>query len=280
MTRCGLIAVVLLGYGCLEGSPKQVFSERKVDAATGAASTEDSGTEVDASVDSAVRSNASDSASFVPDDLVVMALPGGNGVFEISAVTLRDAEQGLELYAAVKNSGDVFACSAALSVELYDQDGQSIAAGINGLLSQHFYQLTDGSGSIAACISPGETAMTAIADFPAGIRVEDIAAIVYRCPYFALDVTPIDGLTVRQLAEVPSSEGTAYTGTLINDFELAVDNPSVTLFSVNEMGRPLDMVIATSTVQIPAGGSWMFQTDPFATLGVDVVAYPAGARAQ
>ncbi|WP_437661345.1 hypothetical protein [Sorangium sp. So ce1182] len=220
-----------------------------------------------------------DDALIVPEDLTLMAVPGGNGVLNVIALTLRKGPTNTELYAALRNDGDAHACSAAVSVELYDKSQQSLAAGINGLLTQHFYRLMDGSGAIAACVGPGDVTMAAVLDLPSDIVIEDVGYVVYRCPYFALDVVPIDGLTISQVKAVTGDAGTAYTGTLLNGFDVTVSTPSATVFSVNRVGRPLGVAIARSTAPIPPGGSWAFETNVVDTPGPDQAAYPAGAFA-
>lgn len=217
-----------------------------------------------------------DDALIVPEDLTVTAVPGGNGVFNLIALTLRQGPTNPELYAALRNDGDGHACSAAFSIELYNKAQQAVATGITGLLSQRFYRLTDGSDLIAACVGPGDVTMAAITSLPSDLVIEDIGYAAYRTPYWRLDVVPIEGLTVNQVRAVTGSAGTAYTGTLFNGLDVAVSNPSVTVFSVNRVGRPLGAAIANGTVQIPPGGSWSFETDPVDTPGADHAAYPAG----
>ncbi|XXX75930.1 FxLYD domain-containing protein [Sorangium sp. So ce134] len=220
-----------------------------------------------------------DDALIVPEDLTVMALPGGNGVLNVIALTLRKGPTNTELYAALRNDGDTHACSAAVSVELYDKSQQPLAAGINGLLTQHFYRTTDGSDAIAACVGPGDVTMAVVADLPSDLVIEDVGYVVYRCPYFALDVVPIDGLTISDVKAVTGDAGTAYSGTLVNGFDVAVSNPSATVYSVNRVGRPLGVAIARGTVEIPPGGSWAFETSIVDTPGPDHAAYPAAAIA-
>jgi hypothetical protein len=216
-------------------------------------------------------------ALIVPEGLTVIALAGGNGVLDVIALTLRTGLNSTELFAALRNHGDIPACSAAFSVELFDKTEQSLAAGIGGLLTQRFYRLTDGSESIAACVAPGEVTMAAVTDLPADIVLEDVGHAVYRCPYHALDVVPIDGLTIGQVKSAAGSAGTAYTGTLVNGLDVAIENPSVTIFPVNRVGRPLGAAIGSGTVEIPPGGRWVFETNAVHEPGVGYFAYPAAA---
>lgn len=218
-----------------------------------------------------------DATLIIPEGLSVAALPGGNGVLNLIGLTLRKGPTSTELYAALRNDGDVPACHAAFSVELFDRAEQSLAAGINGLLSSHFYRTTDGSNAIAACVGPGDVTMAAITDFPAEIAPDDVGFAVYRCPYFALDVVPSAGLRVGPVKSVVSSAGTAFSGTLVNGLDVAVHAPSVTVFPTNRVGRPLGMAIAKGTDEVAPGASWTFQTNTVGAPGAFHAAYPAAA---
>lgn len=211
-----------------------------------------------------------------PAGLSVTALPGGNGVLEVIALTLRRGPSNSGLYATVKNVGAVPACDAALSVELFDHSEQSLAAGITGLLTQHFFRRTDGSDAIAACLGPGDVSVGAVLDLPGDLATEDVGHVIYRCPYFALDVESIDGLTVSGSMD---AEG-RYHGTLVNHLEATVENPSVTVFPVNRVARPLGMVSAGGDVEVAPGDSWDFETNSMDVQGFDSYAYPAGAFAE
>src|SRR5436190_593544 len=82
-----------------------------------------------------------DNALVVPRDVNVMGLPGGHGILEMFALTIRKGPTNTEMYAALKNVGDRAVCDGALTIELYDKDGMSIASGIGGLLTDHLYRL-------------------------------------------------------------------------------------------------------------------------------------------
>jgi hypothetical protein len=220
-------------------------------------------------------------APIVPDGLHVTALAGGNGVLDVIALTLRAGPSNPELYAALKNNGAIPACDAALSVELFDNTEVSIGAGISGLFTQSFYRWTDDSGSIAACVGPGDVAMAALLDLSSDVAVEDVGAIVYRSPYFALDVTRVAGLTIESLKRVGRSVGSAFTGRLVNRLDVVVRNPSVTVFLLDRVGRPLGLAAASdsSVASIAPGGSWDFETNTTDVNALDYAAYPAAAFA-
>ena len=140
--------------------------------------------------------------------------PGGAGVLDLYALTLRDGPDGLELYAALTNDGDVPACDAALKVTLYDTSGQPLGNFINGLDTKSFYLYTlpDASTTIAACAAPGDVTMTEIDTMASDISVADVGQVVYYYSYFALDAVLIDGLTVTQVNVVTSTQERATQG--------------------------------------------------------------------
>src|SRR4029079_15361265 len=183
----------------------------------------------------------------VPQGVSVMGLPGGHGVLEMCALTIRKGPTNTEMYAALKNVGDRPVCDGALTSELYDKDGNSIASAIGGLLTDHLYRLTDGSGSLAACVGAGEVTMASMTDLSLALDLDNIGYAVYRNPYFGIQVEQIEGFTVTDVLGTPSGTGTTYTGTLVNGLDEAVTNPTVMIYPVNAVGRPLGMATATAT---------------------------------
>ncbi len=220
-----------------------------------------------------------DDTLIVPEGLNVIPLAGGNGVLNVTALTLVKGPTNTEIYAALRNDGAVHACSAAFGVELFDAAELSLGAGIGGLLAKRFFRLTDGSDNLAACVAPGDVTMAAIMDLPADIVIDDIRTVVYRCPYFELEVMPIPGLTVTEVEGASENGGTVYTGTLVNELDVAVTNPGITVFPLNRAGRPLGAATGSESVEIPPGGSWEFRTDVVNAVGVDAAAYPTAALA-
>ena len=226
-----------------------------------------------------VSGSGVDDALIAPPGVEVSALPGGNGVLDLFALTIQKGASNIELYAALRNDGSMAACDAAVSVELFDHEQQSLAAGIGGLHTRGMYRLNDGSGKIASCVAPGEITLAAISDLPAEIALEDIGYAVYRCPYFALDVTPIAGLTLSPLAKQRDGSTTSYTGALTNGLSVPVSNPSVSVFPVNRGGRPLGVATAAASSELSPGASWAFTTNGIEVPDADYVAFPAAAPA-
>ena len=221
-----------------------------------------------------------DDALFVPAALQVSPLEGGNGVLDLIALTLRAGPSATEVYVALRNDGDKPACSAGVSIQLFDQSEQSLAASITGLLSNDLYRFTDGTGTIVSCVGPGDTAMGAITDLPADIVIADVGSLVYYTPYFVLDVEPLGArLGVNGLNAVPVSDGTTYTGTVVNGLDFTVSNPAVTVFPVNRVGRPLGAASGSGTADLMPCGTWSFQTNSVDVPGVGAVAYPTATPA-
>lgn len=219
-------------------------------------------------------------ALIVPVGLSVMPLSGGNGVLNLTALTLEEGPSGLQLFAALKNEGATPACDAGLSIQLYDQSQQSVGAGVSGLSTQDFYRINDGSGTRTSCVGPGSVAMAAITDLASDAMVSDIGYVVYSTPYFALDVTPIQGLSVVELAPLTSAAGTSFKGTFRNGLDVAVSDPSVSVFVVNRVGRPLGTATASSSAPVASCGTWTFDTNVVTLRGADAVAFPTASLPQ
>jgi len=221
---------------------------------------------------------ASDDTLIVPKGLQVMQREGVNSIFNVIALTLRqDGPKGAQILASVRNDGDGPGCSPSFAVELYDKDGQSIGAGISGLLVQNFFRLSDGSDTIAACVTAGETTMATVDSLALDVPVENVAQVIYWSSYWGLDdLMPLGELSVGDLHAKTSTTGVSYTGSLTNQLDVPLSTPSVLVFPVNSVGRPLAVAHSEGTVEVPPAGSWAFETNAIPATGVDQVAFPAG----
>lgn len=220
-----------------------------------------------------------DDTLIVPANLEISLEPGGAGVLDLYALTLRAGPDGLDLYAALRNTGEVPACDAALKVQLFDTTGQPLGEWISGLYTKDFYlyTLTDaGATTIAACVSPGDLTMTKVSTM-SDIAAADVAQVVYYYSYFALDAVPVDALRVGAVNTVTTVQGASYTGTVVNDLNAMVSAPSVAVFPLNCAGRPLGIATGSDSGDVPAGGSWTFQTSVVDTPGVAYAAFPAAS---
>jgi hypothetical protein len=224
---------------------------------------------------SGAAAQASDDAPIFPSGLVVAPHASGCGVLEVTALTLRQGTRNPELYVALKNEGDHPACGPSFSVEVFDEDERSVALGLGGLLVRRFYRLSDGSGTLAACVGPGDLAMIAIRDLPSELVLEDVARVEYWCNFWALEVVPVDGLSVTDVRAVPRDGGVAYEGALVNGLDVPVPSPAVAVFPVNGVGRPLGVALGGDTSEVPPGGRWNFETNAVLDAGTAQEAYPA-----
>jgi len=218
-----------------------------------------------------------DRLQVVPEGIAVSPRPGINSVFKVVALTLRQGSAGAELFAAVRNDGDVAACNPYFSAELHDKDDQTVGAGISGLMVRRFYRFTDGTDTIAGCVSPGDVTMVALTDLSLNTALEDVESIVYASGYWFLsDVIAIDGVSLAQVEAVNRSGGVAYTGALVNGLDVAINHPTVAVFPLDALGRPLAVAYGGAMLEIPPGGTWDFETNSVGEAGVGFDAYPMG----
>jgi hypothetical protein len=268
-----LAAALPFACACSDGDDDNAAGTGGASATSGAGNFANAGTAGGGAVAGAGASATDDDALVVPRDITVVPLAGGTGDLGFIALTLRDGPMGLEAYAALKNNGVMAACSGGLTLQLFDENQQTLGANISGLLSQHLYRFTDDTGGVAACVGPGDVTMAAVF-FGTDIARDDVAFVEYSSTYFARDATPIDGFTVTQLESVSVAAGTSFKGTFDNGLDMTVNTPSVVVFPVNRVGRPLAMAIAQGTDPVPTGGTWAFQTDAVDAAGTDQAAYP------
>ena len=214
----------------------------------------------------------------VPEGLPNTPRAGEVGVtLKLVAWTLVQGPTGAELYAAVKNDGTAPSCEAGMMTDFIDKSGQTVVSVGTALQSKQLYRLD--ATTVISCVDPGQIAMAAAPNLPAEVAIGELGSLTHTFPTFGgFDgLVPISGFTVSQVATVAKGNGNAYTGTLANGFDTTVSAPSVTIFPVNRVGRPLGAATASATTDIPPGGTWSFETSPVDDLGVDYVAYPAAS---
>jgi len=251
-----LILAALLGVACSgsekPGAPNGVAGSVGVSGGAGAAVAGSAGASnpgaganglLGVSGEAGMGGGAGETSSdsmIIPAGITVAPRPGINSVFNVIALTLRPVADGAELYAAIRNDGDIQACNASFSVELHDKDDQVIGNGISGLMVRHFYEFTDGSGTVEVCVGPGEVTMVAITSVSLDGSIADVRSVVYQSNYWAyLTAVEIPGVTLMGVEPVARSGGVAYTGTLLNGLDMALTGPTVAIFPVNAVGREL-----------------------------------------
>jgi hypothetical protein len=214
-----------------------------------------------------------DDLLFVPVDLPNTNLDGDRaGGLKLAAFTLMREAKGLNLYAAVKNEGNTPACEAGMTTYFVDKTDQVVTSAGSVLQSQQFYRLD--SGVIIRCVGPGQMAMSAATDLPSDIVLEKLGSLQHRFPAFVIEgIVPIEGFDVSEVKTIPRGEGYVYAAKLINRFDKTVSGPSVTIFLMNRVGRPLGLATSKMAIDLPAGTSWSFETTDIADLGVGYVAY-------
>jgi hypothetical protein len=221
-----------------------------------------------------------DDRLFVPEDLPNTPRAGEVGVtLKLVASTLVQGPTAAALYAAVRNDGNAPSCEAGMMTDFIDKAGQTVVSVGTALYSKQLYRLD--ATTVISCIDPGQIAMAAATNLPAEIVIGELGSLTHTFPTFGgFDaLVPVAGFTVSQVATIAKGDGSAYTGTLSNGFDTTVSAPTVTIFPVNRVGRPLGAATASSTIDIPPGGSWSFETSAVSDLGVDYVAYPSASLA-
>jgi len=222
-----------------------------------------------------------DDRAFVPEGLPNTPLEGQvvDGLTLI-AFTLRQEASGLALYGAVRNDRETPACEAGMTTYFVDKAGQVVTTATSVLESAHFYRLD--TGVVIRCVAPGEVAMTGSAELPKEIVLGELGSLQHAFPAFTVDgIVPVEALTVSDVQSVTTGVGTLFAGRLRNRLDVSASSPRVTIFPVSRVGRPLGMATTTgSASELPAGGSWRFETGNVDTPGVDFAAYPGATFAR
>lgn len=222
-----------------------------------------------------------DDLSFVPEDLPVSKLDGGGETINLTALTLLQRAAGPELFLAVRNDGEDTACDPNISVEFLDQDERSLATWVGTLYIEQLFLRSDDPNTILSCLEPGKVALAGSQDLPEGIVVDELGMLVYHFSYFAADILPFDiiptdALTVSEVESYQTVSGSVFGGTLENGLDVALVNPTVTIFPLNGVGRPLAMATGSEMIEVAPGTTWTFQTSTVYDLGVGQAVYPRG----
>lgn len=214
---------------------------------------------------------------FEPAWLPNVPLDSVTGVLTLFASTLEDGPNGLELYAAICNDGEFPLCSAAIQIEFYDHSDQLIGTTSGAVQSGRLYRFSQSPTPIS-CVAPGQTAMAAMTTLPMGLLLDDLKLLGHRFPAFQIDdAVLLPGVTVTDVQSFESAEGAAFRGTVTNTSDTPIADPAVSVFPVNDVGRPLGIAMSTATLEIPPGGTWSFETNVVAERGVSQLAFASGA---
>ena len=162
-----------------------------------------------------------------------------------------------------------------MMIDFIDKSGQTVVSVGIALQSKQLYRLD--ATTVISCIDPGQIAMAAAPNLPAEVAIGELGSLTHTFPTFGgFDgIVPLIGLTVTQVETVPKAGGSVYTGTLTNALDVTASAPTVAIFPLNRVGRPLGMATVGTTIVLPPGGTWSFETTTVSDPGVDQAAYPA-----
>jgi hypothetical protein len=222
---------------------------------------------------------AGDGRLFVPEDLPTTEVEGQEGGLTLVAFTLERRERSLEAYAAVKNEGSTPACSVGMVLECYDDASALVTSTAGSVEAGHFYVIDDGTGVVLPCIPPGQIGMAALTGFPSDLTFDHFGSLRYNFPAFTVDVLPVEGVSVGKLRVATMGEATIYEGTFTNGLDVVVSSPTVTVFPVNRVGRPLGAATSSAVMDVAPGGTWVFETTSVPDRGTGYAAFPGGSVA-
>jgi hypothetical protein len=222
---------------------------------------------------------AGDDRLFVPEGLPNTLQMGQEGVtLKLFASTLVQGATSAELYVAVRNEGSTPYCNAGVVTDFIDMSGQTVAELGADLRSNHLYELDP--ATVLNCIDPGDVVMAAYPNLPAEVVIGNLSALTHKFPAFGVDgIVPIGSFTVSQVKTVAMGAARAYQGLFTNTLSVSATatTPSVTIYPVNRVGRPLGAATSSGTTDVPSGGTWSFETTTVTDLGVDYAAYAAAS---
>jgi hypothetical protein len=218
-----------------------------------------------------------DDRLFVPDGLPSTLQAGQEGIaLTLIASTLVQGATSAELYVAVRNDGTSTYCNAGIVTDFIDKNGQTVAEAGAGFQGQQLYQLDP--TTILNCIDPGDIVMAASPSLPAEVVIGELSGMTHRFPAFGGDgLTRLGSFTVSQVQVVAMGAASAYQGVFTNPLSLTATAPSVTIFPVNRVGRPLGAATSSATIDVSPGGTWSFETSTVNDPGVDHAAYPGAS---
>lgn len=200
-----------------------------------------------------------------------VASPG----MEVVAHTIREGRLGPEWLMAVKNVGTAHLCAIDVQYSFLDAGGVELGKG-SRLLDVQIERGSNGTGGFTNCLTPGKIGMLSDTLALSDVDVTKIAKVTHAFGALILtDAVASDDIKVSGVEAVPDGTGKVFTGSLDNDADEPVKNPSVAIYGLNSAGRPLFKSEALALTTIAAGGSWMFKTNPrFEEPYASFAAYP------
>jgi hypothetical protein len=225
--------------------------------------------------------NSGASQAFVPKTVSFTELTDADQGVNVVAATLTQGPLGLEFYGSLRNDGETAACSGAIGIELFDAADQTLGAFNGGLFGAQIYRI-NGLDQAVGCIDPHQVGMAGIVNIDESLTLDQVASVVYRFTYFNAEffedgLTALDSFTVTDLELVEEGANqVVFSGALANSLDALVKDPSVTIFQVNDVGRPLGMVSVSRTEDLTPGTTWNFRTSSIDGAVESQFAFPSG----
>jgi hypothetical protein len=218
---------------------------------------------------------------FFPPHVEVRNVSGEESGFNVIASTLTDTSDGPALFAALRNDREISGCDAAVSFELFDHTGYSLGAWITALYSDQLFRRDDEMDGLVSCVDPGHEALIAVTDLPEDLAIDEVAVALYQLTYFDREILPfglipVDEISVRDVSVLSRDGVSAFIGTLENGLDVAIESAAVTIFPVNDVGRPLGVATTTSMTDVAPDGTWEFETTTVVDPGDELLAFPSG----
>ena len=241
---------------------------------------DDGGTDSDAGSDPAL-----DRRLFVPDIPVTYSGSLTDPGIELLAWTIREDPvfRTSQFLLAIRNTYGSPLCGALIDVTFRDAAGVEVGDA-DEIVEGPPHRGVSGTGRLTTgCLSDGDVGMMAAGIFlRSGRNVGEIASGTYTVSAINLtDAVPTTHLAVSGLTPVLGTLGRQhFVGRVENRSPSSTfRNPTVSVFGVNAVGRPLFESSDIASVSISPGGSWSFETSPpaegsFATL----VAFPGASE--
>jgi hypothetical protein len=163
----------------------------------------------------------------------------------------------IEWFAVIEGSGPDPVCFVGLNAEFLDAGGNVLLTSLTTTQAPMY----ESFGGPTQCVGAGDKAISYGNAFSSsGFDVSLIAEIQYGIAgNINPDAVPRDWISVESVEIVEDSVGLQLVGTL-SGAEDTLTFPSVSIYPVNAAGMPLAEMGDTNTNDIPAGGSWSFET--------------------
>jgi hypothetical protein len=183
---------------------------------------------------------------------------------------------GLEWLTAIENTGTSQLCVLEIGSTFFDASNAELASGWK-LVEVPLARGVSGTGSLVRCLGPGQIGMAADT-----LTLNDltdptvVASVRYSFRGLILtDAVSTNDIVVTGVRIVVDSFGeNQYTGQMRNDSDVPVSNPSISIFGVNAVGRPLVEAMDIELTTIAPGASWTFTTLSFEESPPGFVAVP------